>query len=279
MGGVLRVPRWLHRCLLVLLCCAAVQGCSTTPAATPEADLLTICDSAQALPLVLELAEAFSRTQKRLTLEGMTASGSECISRLQSGTAGVAVVPDWLPDEGSQAFRQTEIARVAIAVMVHESNTVSSLSIAQLRGIFTGGTGDWSQIGGAPMPILVLSRQAGTTARMRFDAVVMQDGDRLTPHALLLPSDEAVVVTVARRPEAIGYAALGISMAGTRNLAVEGLSADALVKGSYPLWQPVVLVTMKEPAHEIASFLRHVTGPLGRAVIQAWGYGLGSDTQ
>jgi len=240
---------------------------------------LAICDSAQALPLVLELAEAFSRIQKPLTVEGVTASASECISRLQSGTAGVAVVPDWLPMERSEQFRQTEIARRALAVMVHESNPVSSLSIAELREIFTGARGDWSELGGPRMPILVLSRQAGAAARARFEAAVMQEGDRLTAHALLLPSDEAVVVTVARRPEAIGYAALGISMAGTKNLAVEGLSADSLTTGSYPLWQPIVLVTMKDPAQEIAGFVRHATGPLGRAVVQAWGYGLGVNTR
>lgn len=128
------------------------------------------------------------------------------------------------------------------------------------------------------MPMMVLSRDAGATVRQRIDAALIGADSRLTPNALILPNDDAVVVTVARRPEAIGYIIGGAPNSSVKTVSVGGEQPSGLARGRYyPLWHPIILVSPAQPTPNQAAFLAYIRGRQGQRIIASWGYGAGGN--
>lgn len=53
-----------------------------------------------------------------------------------------------------------------IAILVHDSNPVKSLSIDQLQGIFSGETSNWKEVGGRDTTIRVFIPKRISAAEM-----------------------------------------------------------------------------------------------------------------
>ena len=130
------------------------------------------------------------------------------------------------------------------------------------------------------MPILVLTREPDAPIRTRWDSIVLGVGSRLTPNALLLPSDEAMIASVSRRPEAIGYISGSGNLTSVRTLTINGESPAGIVRGrAYPLWQPVSVASSTPPPPIVASFITYVRSKQGQRIIASLGYGQGGAGQ
>ena len=106
------------------------------------------------------------------------------------------------------------IARDAIAIIVHLSNPIDTLSLSQISDIYTGKITNWSQLGGDDRPIVLLSRESNSGTHVYFLEQVIRLGDKentvlFSPDILLLPSSEGIGVEVRQNPNAIGYDGLG----------------------------------------------------------------------
>jgi ABC-type phosphate transport system substrate-binding protein len=113
-----------------------------------------------------------------------------------------------------------------------------------------------------------------------MDEILLGEGGKLTPHALLLPSDEAMIVTVARRPEAIGYMVGSGVFSSVKTITVEGEQPSGLARGrAYPLWQSISLITSASPSPAVAALLSYARGRQGQRIVSAWGYGQGGDSR
>lgn len=69
-----------------------------------------------------------------------------------------------------------------IAILVHDSNPVKSLSIDQLQGIFSGETSNWKEVGGRDTTIRVFIPKENFGGRDVFEKVVMR-GKQFTANA------------------------------------------------------------------------------------------------
>ena len=86
-----------------------------------------------------------------------------------------------------------------IAVITHPSNPVDSLTLDQVRKIFSGEYSNWSQVGGADLPVqLVTSRDTPAALESLLDT-------HLAPSAARVPLLSFLLVGVAEKEGAVGF--------------------------------------------------------------------------
>jgi phosphate transport system substrate-binding protein len=164
---------------------------------------------------------------------------------------------DLEPDEAIQ-LDQIVIAHDALAVIVNPANPVAGLSTAQIQGIFGGQIRSWDAVGGPPLPITVVGREAGSGTFSAFEELVMK-GKPTATLALRQGSNGAIRQIVAQDPNAIGYISLGIVDSTVKPLAIDSIdpSVEHVEAGTYKLVRPFLFVWRKG----------QLLSPLGRAFV------------
>ena len=101
--------------------------------------------------------------------------------------------------------RTTRIGIDGLAIVLNRANPDSLLTVAQLAGIFTGRTANWSQVSGkrglAAINVVFDANRSSTT-RFVLDSVTR--GTALTKRAFAASSNPALLDYVATHPNAIG---------------------------------------------------------------------------
>jgi phosphate transport system substrate-binding protein len=186
---------------------------------------------------------------------------------IQDGNADLAGVA-WDPMEETLAegVQATLIGTDTIAVVVNEKNPVTGLSLAQLRGIFTGKIKNWKEVGGQDLQIrpMVVGRESATRAVFRILAL---GGDAYAAEAKVVTPDSSMPMEVEAEPGGIGTISFSFLCSGgvVRVLRVEGeqpLPGDL----EYPIIRPLYLLW--RPENEKAkSFMAWVESPAGQELL------------
>jgi phosphate transport system substrate-binding protein len=263
--------------ILVLLCLLVLSsGCSPTSTPTGESVRFTLVADSASAPLLSELVSAYLRDRPHASIQVERAANTEqALAMLQAGRSDLVSV-SYLP-EGAKAAGELwylPFARDSIVMITHTSNPVGGVTLLQLRSIFQGQTLFWSELGGADLDLVPVSREAGSGTRSSFESLVMGGRD-VTSTAVVMPSSRAVVEYVSATSGAIGYVSSGWLVPGVNLLAVEGVtpSPAAIEEGRYALARPYFLVAQTAPDDGLAEFVGWVKEGAGREVIQR-GYGL-----
>ncbi|MCH2539134.1 MAG: undecaprenyl-diphosphatase UppP [Anaerolineales bacterium] len=129
-------------------------------------------------------------------------SNRRLLKAVQSGGVDIGVGL-YRPEEDSLVA--TPLALTSLRIIVHPEVPIQSLSLEQLRSVFTGVITDWHDLGGRPEMIKLASRETGTAARLLFEAMVLGD-THPSPNSVLLAGDDLMVEYVVGEVGAIGYA-------------------------------------------------------------------------
>ncbi|OGO02819.1 MAG: hypothetical protein A2Y91_01985 [Chloroflexi bacterium RBG_13_54_8] len=178
---------------------------------------------------------------------------------------------------------EIQVASDALSVVVNPSNTVSSLTFAQLSAIYTDQITNWKEVGGPDAPIVAISRDTNSGTHAFFKEHVVQSIDKKLEYGtkvLFLPSTEAGVSEVAKNPNAIFYAGLGYVTQKVKPLAIKksGDSAAILpsvataLDGTYPISRPLLFYTNGAPDGIIKAFVDYCLSPGGQEKVTEVGY-------
>lgn len=97
------------------------------------------------------------------------------------------------------------IAVDGLTVIVHPSNPISQVTMDQLRSIYTGEITNWSQLGGADLPITFVTRAEGSGSRFVFEDRIF-DGEVTAASNQIEAADNSALSTLVNdTPGAIGY--------------------------------------------------------------------------
>ena len=98
-----------------------------------------------------------------------------------------------------------------IAVYVHPSNPVKSVTIPQLKEIWSegGNIANWNQVGGPNLPIERFGRSNSSGTYGFFQSAVFGKGVEYKPGTGAQPGSTAVVHLCETVPSAIGYSGMG----------------------------------------------------------------------
>jgi phosphate transport system substrate-binding protein len=175
------------------------------------------------------------------------------------------------------------VAMDGLPVLVHPSNPVSNLTVAQIRGIYSGKISNWKAVGGPDMDIVVISRDTNSGTYETFLTMVMThrvDGQKveeeITANAEYVGSNGQMRARVQNTRSAIGYAGLGFVDRTVKALTVDGIEANpATVRsGKYPIARPLYMFTNGYPklgSHVHGFVTIHLT-PKGQEIVESIGF-------
>jgi phosphate transport system substrate-binding protein len=182
-----------------------------------------------------------------------------------------------LSRRGKEA-KETPVALDGVAIYVHQSSHLQSITQAQLKGIYTGKITSWRDLGGDDARIVAYSRENNSGTYVFFKEHVLNNED-FARDIQTLPGTAAVVNAVSKDPASIGYGGIAYA-AGIRTLPVRRDDSSAPISPSlktvqsreYPLSRNLYFYTAGEPAGEIKAFIEWVLSQEGQKICEAVGY-------
>jgi len=193
------------------------------------------------------LAEAFMSENPDVTITyDATGSGTgiECAS---NGTCDIGLASRDLGDSET-GLAAIPVALDGIAVIVSPGAGVDDLRLDDVRAIFTGEVTNWSEIGGADLPISCIGRESGSGTRDGFESVTGTDDACVLDQELT--STGAVITAVSSSSNAIGYVSLSAveTNESVQVVTIDGIACteQTVIDGSYPIQRPFVLVIRED---------------------------------
>lgn len=169
------------------------------------------------------------------------------------------------------------IALDGLAIIVHPSNPVASLSVAQVRDAFAGRIRDWAELGGPPGPINLYARDDKSGTFDSFQVMVLR-GAAISGSARRYESTDQLSADVVADRQGLGFVglagvgrakALAVSDAGTRPLAPSRLTVGT---EDYVLARRLFLYNGPAPSGLALDFIDFVLGPEGQRIVERIGY-------
>ncbi len=103
--------------------------------------------SSSVTPVMEKLAEAYQAINPNVTIEVQQSDSTTGVNNAIEGVCDLGMASRELKDsETSQGVTPTVIAMDGIAVVVNNANTIASLSVDQIKQIYTGELTDWSEV-------------------------------------------------------------------------------------------------------------------------------------
>ena len=244
------------------------------------ADEIVLDGSTTVLPIAQKAAEQYMKKNPAVNISVRGGGSSVGIASLISKTCDIADSSRRIKSEELKKAASAGVDAVAnviamdgICVIVHPQNSLSALTKEQLKGIFTGKTTDWSQLGGNTGKIIAVSRDSSSGTFEAFNELALEKA-RVRPDALMQASNQAVVAAVAQTPGAIGYVGLGYLSEKVKGLIVDGVepSTKTVLSGKYPLSRPLFMYTSGKPKGRVKQFLDFIKSAEGQRLVQEEGF-------
>ncbi len=241
---------------------------------------LAVNGSTTVLPIAQATAEKFMESHGDVTISVSGGGSGNGIKAIIDGTTDIANASRFIKDKEVEAAVAGGaypvpfgIALDALLPVVHPSNGVTDLSIEQLRRIYTGEITNWKEVGGADQPIAVVGRDtsSGTYETWKEKILVKEE---VSPKAMVVASNGAMVQTVAQNRLAIGYIGIGYLNDSVKPLAVEGVtgSAETARSGVYPISRYLYMFTRGWPTGDALNFINFVLSDAGQEIVAKTGY-------
>jgi phosphate transport system substrate-binding protein len=265
----------VYQALLVLACVSLALGmgggCSRRTGR--QEGRIRIVGSTSVFPFVEMLAEAYEEMKPGVRVDVQAGGSTVGIVSVRDGICDIGTSSRELRDAEKNGVTIIEIARDGIAVIVHPSNKLDSLTKKQIRDIYAGKITNWKGLGGDDASIAFVTREEGSGTRGAFDEIVMGEGTRISPSGLVQDSNGSIREAVATSPHAIGYISLALVNQKVRAIKVDGAAPthENLVEGKYPVVRPFLFLVKGQPKGQVKEFIDFVLGPKGQEVLKKEG--------
>jgi phosphate transport system substrate-binding protein len=176
---------------------------------------------------------------------------------------------------------EVKVAIDGIAIIVHQGNPISTLTIAQLRGIYNGTLTNWNQLGGPDKTIVTYGRQSTSGTYAYFQEVVLLKGNYRTDMNQMT-GNSAIVDAVSGDTGGIGYVGIGYAKSATgisildlkktaTAQAYSPFNETAVLNFTYPLARYLYVYTDGAPTGATKTYISWILDE-GQTVAQQVGY-------
>jgi phosphate transport system substrate-binding protein len=156
-----------------------------------------------------------------------------------------------------------------MGVFVNSGNPVKSLTLAQLKEVFTGRATTWNQLGGPSRVITVYSEKlSGGRATVKAFRDMVLGAEKYGPLKELEDATDCIR-DVANDAGGITASSMSFAIPGVTALSVGGAAPgrDAVQSGAYPLKRPLILVTKDVPEGDVKAFLDFMLTSEAQAIV------------
>jgi len=246
-----------------------------------ESTAFVIAGSTSVQPYVERLVEEYAALHPDSLIDVQGGGSSAGIQAVESHTAQIGMSSRNLKDTERDLW-SIEIAKDALAIIINPNNPLVddvngdiSLTLEQIRKIYTAEYNNWSQLGGSDARIHVITREEGSGTRSAFEELVMED-KRITPRAIVQDSNGSVRQLVSDDPFSIGFISLGLVNVGVRPvkaLCINGVPAtkEDVIDGFYTLYRSFLFVSLEKPTGNVMEFIDFIRSPEGQNLMSAEG--------
>jgi len=259
----------------VIIAASLFIGCSRD-----SGKKVVIKGSTTVLPITQKTAEEFRKLNKvSITIEG-SGSGNG-IKALIDGTCDIANSSREMKAEELQSAKDKgkTVKEIALAVdmivpVVHSSNTVKNITMAQLKAVYDGSITNWKQLGGKDENIVVISRDTSSGTYEIWHEKVMKKND-VRKDALLQASNGAIVSAVAGNPKALGYIGYGYIDSSVKALTVDNveIKIENGKSGKYPISRKLYMyVDENKLSADAQKYVDFVLSAEGQALVKQAGF-------
>lgn len=240
----------------------ALAGCRTAPPSGPPPTIRYVGSSTIA-EFLKDAEPVYGRARFVLDTTPESEGGERAIVEGKTDFAGTANQPS--PETLRAGVVSTLVAKGAIAVIVPVENPVKNLSLAQLRGIFTGQIRNWKEVGGPDLAIQPFIVGPDSATRKVFRDRVLGEADYAGCQEI--QPDRDIIGAVAATPGGIGHIGFAFlnGNKGVRAVVVEG-EEPSVTNFQYPITRPLHLL-WREGHPDIEAFVRWTQTDEGQRVV------------
>lgn len=198
---------------------------------------------------------------------------SDGIKGATAGTYSFGCASRDLKTEEKGSLTELIFAFDGIAVVLNPANTVKNLTTEQVGKIYMGEITNWSEVGGADAPIVVVSREDGSGTRGAFEELVKFE-EKLKPDATIKEGNGNVQTTVAGNANAIGYVSLTFVDKTVTAIDIDGVKAtvDNVKNKTYKISRPFLAIYDKSKVDDATlAFLDFLMTTEGQAIVEEHG--------
>jgi len=169
------------------------------------------------------------------------------------------------------------IIGVSVIVNADVGATVKSLTTDQLKGIFSGQTTNWKNVGGPNEAITVVNRPSSSGTRALFEKWGLA-GMKSADTALTTDDSNALLANVTQTKGSIGYLALSYlatASANIKQVQINGVDAtyDNIYNDKYQVWGYEHMYTNGQPNTQTKAFIDYMSTSDMTAKAETLGYG------
>jgi phosphate transport system substrate-binding protein len=264
--------------LIGLLLCALVPALAACNRAEGQAApvRITVAGSTAIVPLLKDAADRYTKQNSNVTIT-VAASGSLAgLQKVAAGEVTIGASDVSAVESVTPGLIDHRVAVVGYAVMANKgtfTDPITSLSKADVTGIFSGKYKNWLEVGGDDEPIVVVNRTKASGTRAAFAALAMGGENFKTD--IEKESSKEVLDVLMHTSGAVSYLALSYRDPALKVFAYDHVEPnDENIKtGAYPLWSYEHLYTRGAPSPAVVDFLSFLTsGRYSREVLPGLGF-------
>lgn len=266
--------------LVLALVATGCVGNEPTSSSSQERTSIKVTGSTTVLPIAQLAADAYMGTHSDADIQVTGGGSSVGVQAAGEKTADIGMSSRDVKSDELKKYPNlviTTIGKDGVALIVHPSNTITSLTTTQIKDIYAGNYTNWNQAGGPDRAIVVVGRDSASGTREFFSEKIMNKGN-FTSTQLEKNSNGAVQQTIAQTPGAIGYVGLGFIDDTVKAVKVD--TNEALVdptivnvlSGAYPLSRSLYMITNGQPTGLAKTYLDYILSPEGQSILAEEGF-------
>ncbi len=229
--------------------------------------------------LVPQLSEKFRAKNPGVKFEIAAEGSSTAFPALANGTAQIGMSsrkakPDEITAARTKGIKLNEIEAChdMIVVLVNKSNPVKKLTKDQVAKIFTGAVKDWSEVGGAPGPISIYTRNTASGTYKDWQSLAM-GGKNYAKNSQKLAGNEQIAEEVSRNKNGIGYVGLAYAgKNGTQPVTIDGVEPVAANARKYAYARACYLYVPESADAMTKAFVEFATSSEGQKIAESLGF-------
>ena len=156
----------------IIVVLVLIVGAYMVFASGSSSSKITIAGSTSVQPVAEKLATAYMKENPNVKITVQGGGTAVGIKSAQDGTANIGTASKALAANETAGLTQTTLGQDGVVAIVNNNNTISGLTKAQLKGIFSGNITNWNQVGGPDAKINVVIREDGSGTSDAFQSLV-----------------------------------------------------------------------------------------------------------
>ncbi len=290
--------RSLHTVSCLILCLAVVS-CKISDKNVKNTILVKGSDTM--VNLTQRWAEQFMVSHPDISVQVTGGGSGTGIASLLNGTSNIANLSRELKEKEIEKAKSLnifpqrfEVALDGIAIIVNPDNPVNSLSLDEVKKIYSGEINNWKELGGTDDEIVLYGRENSSGTYEYFKEAVLGKDEKgfsvdFSARTQVLQGTAALGQAVSLDLKGIGYGGVGY-FASRKDLKVvhikpennSGLKFSPVLNGevnyeiiwngNYPLSRYLYCYTNGIPTNEIKKFIDFIISENGQSIVKDMQY-------